>query len=366
MLPALALTVALLLLVIAASAARTARVRIAPPRLAITPTATGALVRDGEMDVSMCPRALAGQPRTLDQYRALIDRSIQCAAADFGTDPVLAGACLYALDGSKHIRGVIVLEIARCAGLGGLLPMVDATETVLFIEYLHAASLVVDDLPIFDNDAVRHGRPSVHVAWGAATAQMAAVALLGAGFQNVCRQVDVLRSTFGPLVNVDRIGMRLCAQIAHSIGAHGAAGGQLREQALAPPASQAQLPLQWAQLRSAVDRTPRTIALAKTATLFELAALAGWVVAGRPLRRADELVVIGRHLGLAYQIADDISDHIADAARGVPNYVQMHGAAAADAALLGELAQARAGLQRLGLWSETWGEIFSLVLQMSL
>jgi geranylgeranyl diphosphate synthase type II len=297
------------------------------------------------------------RPRTLAERRAEVDALLERAQAlhEFGDDEsLLARACSSALAGGKRLRAVIVLEVARMANLSrraaaraaGARPPApaDPAEVALFIEYLHAASLAVDDLPEFDDDAVRRGRPSLHAEVGPAAAKLAAVALVAASMQNMGRQLDWLREHCPEIENVDRIGTRLFSDVGRAMGVLGAAGGQCMELAGTAPAGP-------------------EIAYMKTATFFELAALAGWMVAGGAAAGVPDVRALGGHVGTAFQIADDIGDMAADAARaaaGKPgwNYANTHGLGAALTAMEAHLASASALLHKRQLWSPLWGEIY--------
>ena len=263
----------------------------------------------------------------------------------------LSSACELALRGGKRVRAVIAMEVARAASRG----RVDAAETALFVEYVHAAALVVDDLPAFDDDAVRRGRPAVHAKYGVAVANMAAITLIAAAFQNACRQVDWLRENAPAVAYPDRIGTRMCSEVANALGASGAAGGQYMD---VSPAG-----------RLAAEFGPdavKELAYRKTATFFELAVVCGWLVGGGDHSRLARVRAIGSAVGTAFQVADDIGDEAADRARGKWNYAASYGAGAADETVCRHLAAARADLAALGLWTPVWDEIFDAVLRMTL
>ena len=343
-------TIAALILVIAFAAAKAAHAHRALTEIekcvggafrASAPRPGGAPLR--ELATADLLRA-----RTLEEYRREVDGLIERAAAmeDFGKATQLASACGKALIGGKRLRAAILLEVARASALArGCDTPVDAGEAALFIEYIHTASLVIDDLPAFDNDLVRRQRPSLHAEVGPAAAQMAALALVAAAFQNLCRQLDWIRDNCPDIKNVDRIGMQICAMAARTIGATGACGGQLLEMT----------PGDWP---SGVNVSEHVAEL-KTASLFELAVGVGWAVAGGDALRLDRMAAIGRHLGIAFQIADDIGDAAKDAAKATPerpdtNYALRHGRATALADLDRNLRTAEQLLRRERLWTPLW------------
>jgi geranylgeranyl diphosphate synthase type II len=312
------------------------------------------------------------RPKTFEQYRAEIDDIIARAHRlnEFGGDTVLARACGVALEGGKRIRSVIMMEVARasalaqrarCAELGKDEPdPVDVGDAALFIEYLHSASLVVDDLPEFDNDAVRRGKKSLHAEVGPAVAQMAALSLVAAAFQNVCRQLDWIRENCPGVKNVDRIGTILCHCISRALGAHGAAGGQYMD--VSSPDDFYREHGQGAMME---------LMYRKTATFFEVAVLIGWVMSGGDLNAVEVMRKIGREVGIAFQIADDVGDMKKDAARAARgfsgwNYANCFGREGAIAELRRRLAGARALMSKQGLWTDLWElEIFPAVWSMT-
>lgn len=303
--------------------------------------------RPGPLRPPGAPRA-AREPggASLKGYAAEVNALLVQAQAlgEFGADPRLAGACRLALAGGKRLRAAIVLELAQ--GPSAPAPT-DAAEAALAVEYLHAASLVIDDLPAFDDDAFRRGGPSVHAAAGPAVAQMAAVALVAAAFQGFCRQADAA----GDPLRAGVLGSRLCAVVARALGPLGAAGGQLLDSGGALPPGEVE----------------RVLAM-KTASFFEVAFAAGWLAGGGDPRGTEALCGVGRSFGTAFQIADDIGDMQRDAARGAPaNYANVHGRAAAVREVEACLAAAGEGLRARGAWGPFWeNEAFPAVRQMAL
>ena len=109
---------------------------------------------------------------------ALLD-AVEAALAQFLSNQALPenlrAACMHAvLAGGKRLRPILVLESARAAGgtIDGAMP------AAIAIEFVHAFSLVHDDLPALDNDSMRRGKPTCHVAFGEAMAILAGDCLL--------------------------------------------------------------------------------------------------------------------------------------------------------------------------------------------
>ncbi|MFP4275476.1 MAG: polyprenyl synthetase family protein, partial [Paracoccaceae bacterium] len=194
-------------------------------------------------------------------------------------------AMAYASDGGKRLRAFLVLEGARLHGV----PQAQAIWPAAAIEAVHAFSLVHDDLPCMDDDALRRGRPTVHMAWDEATAVLAGDALQALAFEMVLRR----ECHPDPAVRAD-----LALGLARASGVE----GMVRGQALDIAAESAATPLTLDQIEA--------LQAGKTGALFGWAAEAGPRMAGAdtaPLR------IYARAIGLAFQIADDILDVEGDA-----------------------------------------------------
>jgi len=185
------------------------------------------------------------------------------------------------LGGGKRLRPRLVLLACRaCGGEDD-----DALPVAVAFEMIHAYSLVHDDLPAMDDDALRRGQPTVHVAFDEATAILAGDALLTRAFEIIATQP--------PALAADRRA-RLLAIAAAAAGAGGMIGGQILDLAAEGQA----LPLE-----------PLTALHGmKTGALIAAAAVAGGVVAGATPAALESLDRYGRALGLAFQIVDDILD----------------------------------------------------------
>jgi geranylgeranyl pyrophosphate synthase len=207
----------------------------------------------------------------------------------------------------KRLRPALVLE--TCRALGGDLRQ--AMPAACAIEYIHTYSLIHDDLPAMDDDDVRRGKPSSHKRFGEATAILAGDALQAAAFEAIARTPD------------PRLAPALALSLARASGAAGMVGGQ------------------------ELDLSPRAeigeIHLKKTAALFSSAAEMGAIAARSP--RSADLARFGRHLGLAFQLVDDILDRTE---RGRRNYAVTHGVSAAKKAAAGHVARARTAVGFMG------------------
>jgi len=251
--------------------------------------------------------------------------------------PVLAAAMRYAvLDGGKRLRPLLVL--ATCEALGGNAQA--ALRAACAVELIHAYSLVHDDMPCMDNDVLRRGKPTVHVHMGEATALLAGDALQALAFELITQDAQQV-----PLYKQ----ARLCGLLARAAGARGMAGGQAIDLASVG------LQLDEAQLRHMHSL--------KTGALLECSVLMGATCGEVSEPVWNKLQTLGRALGLAFQVVDDILDVTADtsilgktagkdAAQDKPTYVALMGLersrALADA-LRQEAYGALASLEDLGV-----------------
>ena len=196
--------------------------------------------------------------------------------------PVLLEAMRYAvLGGGKRVRGRLFL-------LGGSSLGISETELadyVAALEMIHAYSLVHDDLPAMDNDDLRRGKPSLHKAFGEATAILTGDALLHQAMEILFHAAE--RSL---------AAARTSSYLAHCAGFYGMVGGQAMD-----------LFLVGGDPHAVREDFVREMQLRKTAALFRAALAGPLLLAGR-----DELKARGEALadavGEAYQLVDDLLD----------------------------------------------------------
>lgn len=238
----------------------------------------------------------------------VLDTSLPAAGADPAS---LIAAMRYAvLDGGKRVRPLLAYAAAEVVGAHP--DIVDSAAAA--VELLHAYSLVHDDLPCMDDDTIRRGKPTCHVAFGEATALLAGDALQALAYAVLAR---------GRLPDVGGA----CAMLGDASGWRGMAGGQAIDLAVVGTA----LPL----------RELKTMHRMKTGALIRAAVRLG-AACGRTLSAAegDALDAYADAAGLAFQVIDDVldvegsADTIGktagkDAARGKPTFVALLGAAGA-------------------------------------
>src|SRR3954471_10180855 len=189
--------------------------------------------------------------------------------------------------GGKRLRPILCIEAARM--ISGDLPAAIA-DLGAAIEMLHTYSLIHDDLPALDNDDLRRGKPTCHVAFGEAIAILAGDALQ-------TRAYEVLAGLeCPPAAAVQIIGL-----IANATGTvDGMIGGQVLD-----IESEHQKPTP--ELVEAIHR-------AKTGALIRVSVVTGGVYAGASADDIARLDIFGRKAGLAFQIVDDVLDMTVDSA----------------------------------------------------
>lgn len=213
-----------------------------------------------------------------------IERALSAAVAHAerpGGPPLLARAMQHAVfPRGARVRPRLCLAVASACGDDHPAAS-DAAAAA--IELLHCASLVHDDLPCFDDAAVRRGRASVHRAFGAPLAVLAGDALIVLAFETLARGA----------VSVPQRMAALVATVGQSVGApYGIVAGQAWES------------------EDAIDLA--AYQRAKTGALFAAATVAGAAAAGATAPEAWR--TLGERLGEAYQVADDLGDAVGDAA----------------------------------------------------
>jgi farnesyl diphosphate synthase len=233
------------------------------------------------------PSHLNQKPELGPALRALIARS-ESALADVlppeDLPPIeLHRAMRYAaLGGGKRLRPCLTYATGQALGYDG--PELNAPACA--VELIHAYSLVHDDLPAMDDDALRRGRPTCHIVFGEAMAILAGDALQALAFEILARG------------NAAR-GMQMLSVLGHACGAEGMAGGQALD----------------------LTATGRSLSLTelehmhacKTGALIRAAVRLGALTAQADTPSLETLDRYASAVGLAFQIRDDILDVEGDA-----------------------------------------------------
>ena len=307
--------------------------------------------------MSVVPATPATLSAYLDTLRREIDRALDRTLGASAAPALLGEAMRYSLlAGGKRLRPCLTLATAEAAGETlGLDPTTAralALPAAVAIEMIHSYSLVHDDLPAMDDDALRRGRPTSHVVFGDGVAILAGDGLLTDAFGVLARSPSPAVPAGAPAPPADR-RLRIIAVIAEAAGAAGMVGGQTIDLAAAGRVPARTLPIDDAAALEDMHRR-------KTGALIRAATVAGAVAVGAGdavVAAADDYA---RELGLAFQIIDDVLDVEGspealgktagkDAAAGKPTYPAMYGLAQSRRLAAACVDRARAALDRARL-----------------
>jgi geranylgeranyl pyrophosphate synthase len=233
-----------------------------------------------------------------------IERSVEVFLSNHVSDAEIRECLLYASVGGKKIRSHIYLEIleqllVRRNGIGERVSDL-MRSGFLYIELVHSASLILDDMPHMDNDQTRRGRPSVHVKYGKAKSQLSAFVLIQLAHQQLA---TVLTQLYGQEHHLTaeqyaQTQVFLEQQRCDFLGERGLAGGQY---------------LDLFRMKSGRLEDYLLMIEYKTARLFELSFITPYVLAcsDQVLRSQDfdSFRKMGFHFGQLFQLLDDLEDH---------------------------------------------------------
>lgn len=218
------------------------------------------------------------QTMYIEMVEKALDRYVSTQRCN--NDHVLEAMRYSVLGGGKRIRALLVLNFNRI--LGGAAN--DAMEFAAAIEMMHAYSLIHDDLPCMDDDDLRRGKPSCHVAFGEAIALLAGDALQTLAFETLARNTSLEPAQV----------LQAVRELAAAAGSRGMVGGQTVD----------------------IEGTAQTVeqltgmCMMKTGALIKCAVRLGCLSVGADeasMARAD---IYADAIGLAFQIRDDILDVI--------------------------------------------------------
>ena len=218
-------------------------------------------------------------PAFLAGYQRPVHAEIERLVAGSGGGSAVERAMAYtALAPSKQVRAALVLLCAElCRGSAPR-----AVAAAAAIELVHAASLILDDLPSMDDAPLRRGRRASHLEFGEPVAILAAFGLLNLAYGSLAR-------TYEPA-----LAASMTSLISEAVGPAGLIGGQ----ALDLEATDRQIDFE----------TLERIHRGKTGALFVAAAACGALTAGAAAEPIAALSAYAKNLGLAFQIVDDLLD----------------------------------------------------------
>ena len=266
-----------------------------------------------------------------DSYRAAVDDYLGGLFADAKDKPYrrLQEAMRYSLlSGGKRVRPVMTL--AFCDMLGG--QWREALPFACALELVHTYSLIHDDLPCMDDDDLRRGRPTCHKVYGETMAVLAGDALQGEAFGLIAAAPAMTAQQ-----RIDAV-----AVLSAACGGDGMVAGQVLDM---DHLAQGEADL-------------RLLHRLKTGAMLQAAAELGCVAAGADYGLRQRARDYGCHIGLAFQVRDDVLDVVADQeelgkpigsdrAEGKRTFVDLLGLEACQALVAEETAKAKAALADL-------------------
>ena len=222
----------------------------------------------------------------LTPYQERVNQQLQLSLGQYQnntTIPLRLGIAMRygVFNGGKRIRPALAYMTAKA--LGGDLGRVD--QTACAIEMIHTYSLIHDDLPAMDDDDLRRGKPTLHIQYDEATAILAGDALQTLAFELLANDA---------LLDTDT-RIRLIDLIARKAGPAGMVAGQMMDLLAAN--------------EPIVEEVLVTMQRRKTGDLISASVLAGVIIAGANEQISASLRQFSYHLGLAFQVKDDILDY---------------------------------------------------------
>lgn len=281
------------------------------------------------------------------KYKQLLEVELQTLVERLTAPPIIKQSMQYSLEaGGKRIRPLLLFATLDAFGK-------DPEEGLLAasaIEMIHTYSLIHDDLPSMDNDDLRRGKPTNHKVFGDAIAILAGDALLTYSFEVIGKIPSEYAS-----INTK---LNLVIEMAKAAGAEGMVGGQVADME--------------GEGKSLTLEELEYIHIHKTGKLLGFSVLAGAILAEARQSQLQHLSAFAHHLGLAFQIQDDILDMVgnqqvigkpvgSDTTNHKSTYPQLLSLEGARAALHNQINLSKENLTRTGLNTKLLMEITDLV-----
>ena len=218
----------------------------------------------------------------IEQKNRMVNEALEKIFQSFNSSARLIEAMQYSLmAGGKRIRPILCLGSAEAVGGRAQ----DALPAACALEMIHTYSLIHDDLPAMDDDALRRGKPTCHIAFDEATAILAGDALLTLAF-------EVLAAASADGDNLTNKYLEVIRIIAMAAGCRGMIQGQMLDMV--------------SESRKLTAGELESMHSLKTGALIEASLLCGATFANAGTHQKKGLQIYARNIGLAFQVADDI------------------------------------------------------------
>ena len=218
--------------------------------------------------------------RYLSEHRELVNATLHALLAEMPANRLVQAMAYSLMAGGKRLRPILCL--AGAEAVGGRSD--EALDAACALEMVHTYSLIHDDLPAMDDDALRRGKPTCHVAFDEATAILAGDALLTLAFETLARRAALPQDPARRLT--------LIRIISRSAGCRGMVEGQMRDMA--------------SEQKQIAPKELEAMHALKTGALLAAAVEAGAVCGGGTELQRQALKTYGDNIGLAFQVTDDI------------------------------------------------------------
>ncbi|WML25649.1 farnesyl diphosphate synthase [Neobacillus sp. OS1-33] len=217
------------------------------------------------------------------EYKLLLDSELRTLVNKLNAPPIIKESMVYSLEaGGKRIRPLLLFATLDAFGAEPKKGLLAASA----IEMIHTYSLIHDDLPSMDNDDLRRGKPTNHKVFGDAIAILAGDGLLTYSFE----VIGNIPSEFASA----ETKLKLVIELAKAAGTEGMVGGQVADML--------------GEGKSLTLDELEYIHIHKTGKLLGFSVLAGALLANANREQLKSLSSFAHHLGLAFQIQDDILD----------------------------------------------------------
>jgi len=232
----------------------------------------------------------------MNNYLDSINKNIEIHLKKYfkENDPMF-NVCKYSMEHGKKIRPSISLDICKS--------LLNSTENVefpsLLVEYLHTASLIIDDLPCMDNAETRRNHPTTHIKYGEAVTQLSSIVFVSLAMDTLNVGLNIDETKKEEKEEMVKIGFIVFSKLSKILGNEGIAGGQLLDLAL----SNKNINNMYNEKIDLNDMIAK-----KTGALFELSFLIGWLFGKGDTEKIDDIRNISLHFSMIYQILDDLED----------------------------------------------------------
>ena len=281
------------------------------------------------------------------EYQQLLNQELRALVEKLDAPSVIKESMIYSLEaGGKRIRPLLLFATLDAFGINPEKGIPAAAA----IEMIHTYSLIHDDLPSMDNDDLRRGKPTNHKVFGDAIAILAGDALLTYSFE----VLNMLSDSFAP----PAVKMRLVVEMARAAGAEGMVGGQVAD-------------MEGEDKVLSIEEL-EYIHIHKTGKLLKFSVISGAIIAQANESLFENLSAFAHHLGLAFQIQDDILDLVgnqqiigkpvgSDTVNHKSTYPQLLTIEGARAALKNQIKLSKEYLKKTDLNTKLLNEITDLV-----